>query len=224
MRRIFIMLLVMLLAQFPLYASRIDQAERLENSADVLSEIMRIPEDSIPKDLLEKAECVVIIPGAKKGAFGIGGTYGKGCMICRQGDQWSPPVMMLLTGGSYGLQIGGVETDYVLLIMNPKGRDKLLQSKVTLGGDASVAGGPKGRTATAATDVQMRAEILSYARSRGLFAGASLSGAVLKPDSGDNEDLYGTRIDPKRILTRSETVPPEADRLISLLEDYSPHS
>jgi lipid-binding SYLF domain-containing protein len=200
MKRIVISLILLSLFTFPVHASHRKQVERLKNAAEVLDEIMKIPEDSIPQDLLNKAECVVIIPSMKKAAIGVGGNYGRGVLTCRLRDTWSAPVMVQMTGGSFGLQLGGTSIDVVLLIMNKKGVDKLLQSKFTLGGDASVAGGPKGRSAAAATDVQMRAEILSYARSRGLFAGISVNGSVLKASRDDNEDLYGSRIDPKVLL------------------------
>ena len=185
-----------------------------------MSEIMGIPEGSIPKDLLRKAECVVIVPSMKKAALGIGGNYGKGCMLCRNKESWSPPVMVEMTGGSFGLQLGGTSTDVILLVMNKRGVDKLLQSKVTLGGDASAAAGPKGRSAAAMTDVQMRAEILSYARSRGLFAGIALNGSALYANGDDNEDLYGKRIEAREILSHDGTMPEAAKSLIDLLMRY----
>lgn len=204
------------------HASKSKQLERIDNSTDVLKEILNIPEDSIPKDLLSKAECVVIIPSLKKAALGIGGDYGRGILTCRVKNTWSAPVMVVMTGGSFGLQLGGTSSDVILLIMNKKGVDKLLQSKVTLGADASAAAGPKGRNAKAATDAQMRAEILCYARSRGLFAGISLDGAVLKPSSEDNEDLYGKVIDPKDVLKNGGTPPANAVPLIDILSKYPP--
>jgi len=222
MKRILICCCLFFLVSLPVHASKSKQVKRLENAADVISEIMKIPEDSIPKDLLEKAECVVVIPSMKKGAIGFGGNYGLGAVTCRLKNVWSPPVMVSMTGGSFGFQLGGTSTDIVLLVMNRKGIDKLLESKVTLGGDASAAAGPKGRTAAAATDAQMRAEILCYARSRGLFAGISINGSVLKSEGDDNEDLYGKRVDPKVLLTQGGPVPVAAHRLIDLLTKYSP--
>ena len=224
MKKLFVAFMLVLFVSLPAFASRGKQIERLENSADVLKEIMDIPEGSIPKDLLEKAECIVIIPGLKKAALGIGGDYGRGELLCRLKDRgWSPPVMVSMTGGSIGFQLGGTSTDIFLLIMNRKGVGKLLESKVTLGGDASAAAGPKGRTAAAATDAQMHAEILCYARSRGLFAGVSLNGSVLKPSEDDNEDLYGKKIDARVILYEGGEMPGEsAKRLVDELNSYSP--
>jgi len=222
MKRILICCCLLILISLPVHASKGKQVDRLENAADVISEIMKIPEDSIPKDLLEKAECVVVIPSMKKGAIGIGGNYGRGAVVCRLKNGWSPPVMVSMTGGSFGLQLGGTSTDIVLLVMNRKGIDKLLESKVTLGGDASAAAGPKGRTAAAATDAQMRAEILCYARSRGLFAGISINGSVLKAEGDDNEDLYGKPVNAKMLLTQGGPIPDGAKRLIDLLTQYSP--
>jgi SH3 domain-containing YSC84-like protein 1 len=223
MKRLFLSLAAILLMISPLYASKDKQEDRIRESTDVMKEILNIPE-GIPKDLMDKAECVVIVPSTKKAALGIGGEYGRGTILCRNRDTWSPPVMVSLTGGSFGLQLGGTSTDVVLLIMNKRGVDKLLESKVTLGGNASAAAGPKGRTASAETDVQMRAEILSYARSRGLFAGVSLDGAVLKPSGDDNEDLYGHRIDPKEVLLKGGTPPAVAVPLIDLLKHFPPAS
>lgn len=220
MRKEVLLFLVLLLAAMPLYASHSKQIERITNSTDVLKEILNIPEDTIPKSLLEKAECVVIVPSMKKAAMGIGGNYGRGVLLCRVNTTWSDPVMVSMTGGSLGFQLGGTSTDIVLLIMNRKGVDKLLQSKVTLGADASAAAGPKGRTAVAATDAQMRAEILCYARSRGLFAGVSLAGSVLKPSSEDDEDLYAKVVDPKVLLKQEAAASSPAAPLIQLLSKY----
>lgn len=213
------LLFLLLLVAIPAFASHSKQIERIGNSTDVLKEILGIPEDSIPKSLLSKAECIVIIPSMKKAAMGIGGNYGRGVLLCRVGAGWSEPVMVSMTGGSVGFQLGGTSTDIVLLIMNRKGVEKLLQSKVTLGADASAAAGPKGRTAAAATDAQMRAEILCYARSRGLFAGVSLDGSVLKPSSEDDEDLYGKPVDPK-VLLKAAGDSSAAAPLIKLLSNY----
>ena len=211
---------LILLLSIPLYASSRKQAERLLESEYVIEEIMKIPEDSIPKDLFRKAECIVIIPSMKKAALGVGGEYGRGCIVCRLKGTWSPPVMVSLTGGSFGFQLGGTSTDIILLVMNKRGIDKLLQSKFTIGVDASAAAGPKGRTAAAATDAQMRAEILCYARSRGLFAGVSINGSVLKPDRDDNEDLYGHTINSKKLLLEGGPIPAAATNLVNLLAKY----
>jgi SH3 domain-containing YSC84-like protein 1 len=212
-------LLLILCIVVPVSGSKRDQIERLQNATEVLQEILDIPE-GIPQDLLEDAECVVIIPSMKKAAFGIGGNYGKGCIVCRRGSGWTPPVMASIKGGSWGLQAGGSATDLLLLIMNRKGIQKLLESKFTIGVDGTAAAGPKGRSAAAATDAKMRAEILSYARSRGLFAGVSISGSVLKPDRGDNEDLYGRRVNEKKLLMEGGPVPASARALIVLLNRY----
>ena len=213
-----IVVLILFIA-LPAFASKRDQIERLQSATEVLQEILNIPE-GIPQDLLEDAECVVIIPSMKKAAFGIGGNYGKGPIVCRLAGGWSPPIMASIKGGSWGLQAGGSATDLVLLIMNKKGIEKLLESKFTIGVDGSAAAGPKGRTATAATDAKMRAEILSYARSRGLFAGVSINGSVLKPDRGDNEDLYGRKVNEKKLLLEGGSVPASARALINLLKRY----
>ena len=218
--RLFILSLAVLTA-VPAFASRSKQLERIEEAGVVMTEILGIPEGSIPRDLLRKAECVVIIPSMKKAALGVGGNYGKGCILCRNKETWTAPVMVQMTGGSFGLQLGGTSTDVILLIMNKRGVNKLLESKVTLGGDAAAAAGPKGRTAAAMTDAQMRAEILSYARSRGLFAGIALNGCVLHPNGDDNEDLYGKRIDARKILIQGlGAIPQAAKPLIDLLKQY----
>jgi len=179
------------------------EQERLENSAGVLEEILNIP-DGLPKELLNRAECVAIMPSVKKVALGIGGSYGKGVLVCRSGKKftgaWGAPAMYRLEGGSIGFQLGGQATDFLLLVMNPKGAESLLKSKVKLGADAAVAAGPKGRAAMAATDAFMRAEILTYSRSRGLFAGVSLEGSTLREDGGANEKLYGKKISARDIV------------------------
>src|SRR5215510_8685569 len=180
-----------------------DEKDRLESSAEVLEEILNIP-DALPKELLNKAECVAVMPSVKKFAFGVGGSYGRGVLVCRGGNKftgpWSAPAMYRLEGGSIGFQLGGQATDFLLLIMNPKGADSLLKSKVKLGADAAAAAGPKGRATAAETDVAMRAEILTYSRSRGLFAGVSLAGSTLRQDSGANEKLYGQKIEAREIV------------------------
>jgi SH3 domain-containing YSC84-like protein 1 len=202
-----------------------DTDERLQNAAEVLDEILHIPE-GIPKDLLDKAECVVVIPSVKKFALGVGGSYGRGAMICRSGEKfmgpWGAPVMYRLEGGSFGLQMGGQANDYVLLIMNPKGVRSLLKSKVKLGVDLSAAGGPKGRAATAETDVLMRTEILSYSRSRGLFAGASLEGSTLRPDDDSDRELYRQNISAQQIVEGRVAVPKSGRQLVDELQKASP--
>jgi lipid-binding SYLF domain-containing protein len=179
------------------------EEDRLRACATVLKEIIDIPDD-IPNDLLDKAECVVVFPDVKKFAVGVGGTYGRGAMTCRTGEdftgEWSAPTLMALEGGSIGFQLGGQSTDFVLLVMNEGGANSVLGSKVKLGADASAAAGPKGRSTGAATDIVMRAEILTYSRARGLFAGVSLSGSTLRPDGGANENLYGHKIKAKQLV------------------------
>lgn len=199
-----------------------DAEKRVEESATVLKEIMAISERSIPQDLLDKAECIIIIPGMKKGAFIVGANYGRGFLSCRKGRVgWSAPAGVRAEGGSVGFQIGGSETDVVMLVLNARGADKLLRSKFTLGGDASVAAGPVGRTSSAETDALMRAEILSWSRSRGVFAGIALKGATLRPDAEANRELYGKELE-NRDIVRGNTAPPRAaSTLISLLNKYS---
>src|SRR5881628_687705 len=202
-----------------------DKAEplqRLEEAAAVFKEIMSTPDRSIPQDLLDKAHCIVIVPGLKKGAFIFGAKYGKGFLSCRaKGKGWSAPGTIRVEGGSVGFQIGGSESDVIMLVMNERGATKLLASKFTLGGEGEVAAGPVGRDATAQTDATMRAEILSWSRSRGVFAGISLQGATLRQDLDDNNELYGKAYENKEILTRNIAVPAAASKLISLLGKYS---
>ena len=199
------------------------EQERLENSAQVVEEILNIP-DALPKELLNKAECVAVMPSVKKLAFGVGGSYGRGVLICRTGKQftgpWGAPAMYRLEGGSIGFQLGGQATDFLLLIMNPRGADSLLKSKVKLGADAAVAAGPKGRAAMAATDAYMHAEILTYSRSRGLFAGVSLEGSTLRQDNGANEKVYGQKISAREIVMGGNRA--GGQRLASLLQKASP--
>jgi lipid-binding SYLF domain-containing protein len=227
MRRILITTLLTLCFVSPLWAAS-KATERLQNAAIVLDEILNIP-DGIPQELLDKAECVVVIPSVKKLAMGFGGSYGRGAMVCRGGANfagpWGPPVMMALEGGSFGLQLGGTATDFVLLIMNPGGVDSLLSSKVKLGADASAAAGPKGRTASAETDAWMTAEILSYSRAKGLFAGISLQGSTLRPDGDANIDLYQRRVEAKDIVrSKGVKVPRAGTRLVNRLQKASPHN
>ena len=200
--------------------------ERLENCGRVLKEILDIP-DNIPQELIAKAECAVVIPSVVKVAFGFSGSWGRGAMICRSGEHftgpWGAPAMMRLEGGGFGLQLGGQATDFVLLIMNPRGAESLLSSKVKLGADASAAAGPKGRTATAATDAAMRAEVLTYSRSRGLFAGVSLEGSTLRQDGVANRKIYGRSITAKEIIRKGAVkAPPSGQQLVSLLNQKSP--
>jgi lipid-binding SYLF domain-containing protein len=202
------------------------EEDRLRQSATVLHEILDMP-DAVPMELLDKAECVLILPSVKKFALGLGGKYGRGAMVCRMGEdftgKWGPPSMVGLEGGNIGFQIGGEATDFLLLVMNPKGARSILKSKVKLGVDASAAAGPKGRTAEASTDALMTAEILSYSRSRGLFAGVALDGSTLRPDSGANENLYGREIEaPDIVLGSKVAVPPAGRRLVELLQKTSP--
>ncbi len=201
-------------------------ADRLQNAGEVMKEILNIPDD-IPQDLLDKSECVIVIPSVIKVAFGFSGSYGRGAMTCRTGDHfqgpWGAPSMIALEGGGIGLQLGGQATDFVLLVMNARGANAILSSKVKLGADASAAAGPKGRDASAETDATMRAEILSYSRSRGLFAGISLNGSTLRPDNGGNENIYGKKIDAKDIVLKSAVgIPTPARLLIDTLEKHSP--
>jgi lipid-binding SYLF domain-containing protein len=201
------------------------EEDRLRAGATVLKEILDIPDD-IPKDLLDKAECVIVFPDVKKFALGVGGSYGRGAMTCRTGEAytgpWSAPTLMALEGGSIGFQIGGQETDYVFLVMNDRGATSVLASKVKLGADASAAAGPKGRTAGAATDVQLRAEMLTYSRARGLFAGVSLEGSTLRPDNDGNTRVYGSQLAARDIVAGSVAVPSAAKPMVDLLNERSP--
>jgi len=200
-----------------------ETVKRLEEAATILQEVMDIADKAIPQSLLDKSECAVIVPGLKKGAFIIGGKFGRGFVSCRkkEGAGWSAPAAVRVEGGSVGLQIGGSETDVIMLVMNQRGVDRLLSSKFTLGGDASVAAGPVGRTATAETDALMTAEILTWSRTRGVFAGVSLHGATLRPDESTNKDLYGRALQNREIVSGNQATPPAASRLIGLLNKYS---
>ncbi|HUS20211.1 MAG TPA: lipid-binding SYLF domain-containing protein [Terriglobales bacterium] len=201
----------------PLWADDDKEDARIKEAGAVLKEVLDIPEN-IPQDLLEKAECVVILPSVKKFAIGIGGSAGKGVLVCRQGGKWSAPAMFRLEGMNIGLQLGGQATDFVLLVMNPKGGDALLGSKVKLGADAAAAAGPKGRTSTAATDAQMKAEILSYSRSRGLFGGVSLEGSTLRQDNGANKKIYGRDVTAREIVREGKVaIPAVAQDLLATL-------
>jgi SH3 domain-containing YSC84-like protein 1 len=223
-----LMCAVALIAVPALARDKDKEEKRLENSGRVLKEILDIPDD-IPADLLNKAECVAIFPSVLKFAIaiGIGGSYGRGVMTCRKGEHytgpWSAPSMMALEGANIGLQLGGTATDFVLLVMNPRGADAILSSKVKLGGDASAAAGPKGRTAQADTDITMRAEILSYSRARGLFAGVSLEGSTLRPNPSANRHVYGQDLSARDIIRGGKVAVPAAGRqLVSLLSQKSP--
>jgi lipid-binding SYLF domain-containing protein len=229
MRKLLALGILLALAAAPMLAARPDndkETDRLENSGMVMEEIMNIP-DNIPQDLLDKAECVIVFPSVLKAAFIVGGSYGRGAMVCRSGEHftgpWGAPSMMALEGGSLGFQLGGQATDFVLLVMNPRGATAILSSKVKLGADMSAAAGPKGRDATAATDATLRAEILSYSRARGLFAGISLEGSTLRPDNDANEKLYGKKLTATEIIRRGAvSIPPSGQKLVSLLEKKSP--
>ena len=202
------------------------ERDRLKESGQVMKEILGAPED-IPQNLLNKAECVIVLPSVKKVAVGIGGSYGRGVMTCRGGEnfdgRWSTPTMMESTGGNFGLQIGGEATDFVILVLNPRGARNMMHSKVKLGADASIAAGPKGRDASAATTASMQAEMLSYSRSRGVFGGVSLEGSTLKPDGGANENLYGKEVSAEDIIVKGAVpTPQEASLLLSTLTEHSP--
>jgi lipid-binding SYLF domain-containing protein len=208
-------------------ADRDKDEDRLKDCGTVLKEILDIPDD-IPQGLLDKADCVVVYPSVLKAAFVVGGSYGRGAMTCRKGDNfkgsWGAPTMMALEGGSFGFQIGGQATDFVLLVMNEGGARGILSGKVKLGGDASVAAGPVGRNASAETDVTLRSEILSYSRSRGLFAGISLEGSTIRPDNKANEQIYGKKLEASQIVLSDQvSVPAAGEQLVSTLNDKTPH-
>jgi lipid-binding SYLF domain-containing protein len=217
--------LTALLAAAPLFAGHDDTARRLDEAGTVLSEIMTTPDKGIPEDLLEKAQCVVVIPGMKKGAFIVGAKYGKGFLSCRSANRtgWSAPGAVRIEGGSFGFQIGGSETDVVLLVMSQHGATRLLGDHFTLGGESEIAAGPVGRAASAQTDAKLTAEILSWSRTRGVFAGVSLQGATLRADLDDNADLYGKKIGNREIIESKLAAPEAASRFLSLLNKYSPH-
>ena len=226
MKKSIVCLLVVLMSTLAAFADDEREADRVKDAGVVLKEILNIPDD-IPQDLLDKAECVIILPSVKKGALGIGGSFGRGVMLCRGGEhykgKWGAPALYALEGISIGFQIGGQATDFVLLVMNPKGAESLLYSKVKLGADASAAAGPKGRTAEGATDIVMDAEILSYSRNKGLFAGVSLEGSTLRSDGSANEKLYGRKLSAKEIIRQGKVgIPASARALVSLLDAKSP--
>jgi lipid-binding SYLF domain-containing protein len=221
--RVRIAVLIAMVAGSIAFAKENKTAQRLDDAATVISEIMDTPDKGIPQDLLDRAQCVIVVPGLKKGAFILGGKYGKGVVSCRKsgGAGWTAPASIRIEGGSVGFQIGGAESDVVMLLMNERGMQKLMQSKFTLGGEGEVAAGPVGRNATAQTDALMHAEMLSWSRSRGIFAGISLQGATLRQDLDDNKELYGKAYETKDILNGNVAVPGAASKLISLLGKYS---
>ena len=226
MKRFFSVVLALSLLALPISADEKKVTDRLDNCGTVLKEILNIPDD-IPRDLLDKAECVIVYPSVLKAAFIVGGSYGRGAMTCRTGEHytgpWSAPTMMALEGGSFGLQLGGQATDFVLLVMNPRGAHAIINNKVKLGADASAAAGPKGRDANASTDVSLRAEVLSYSRARGLFAGISLEGSTVRPDGEGNELLYGKKVDASDIVFKGAVaVPPSGRVLVTTLNKKSP--
>jgi len=227
MKNILLLVAVMVLAGLPASAQK-DENNRIKNAGTVMTEILNIP-DNVPTDLLDKAECVIVMPSVMKFAIGFGGSYGRGVMTCRSGKEfsgpWSAPSMMALEGGSFGFQLGGQATDFVLLVMNQRGANSILTSQVKLGGDMAAAAGPIGRDAAASTDVTLRAEILSYSRSRGLFAGISLEGSTIRPDNDGNERLYGKGVSAKDIVINSAIRPPASARLLlATLDRKSPRN
>ena len=226
MRLSALLLVILMLEPSPAVAAKVHQ--RLARCATVVEEILNVP-DGLPRELLDKAECVVVIPSMKKFALGIGGSYGRGAMTCRRGENftgsWGSPAMVRLEGGNIGFQLGGQATDFFLLVMNPKGAESMLKSKVKLGADAAAVAGPKGRAAEAATDAYMHAEILSYSRARGLFAGVSVEGSTLRQDWKANRKLYGREIPARQVLLGSGVpVPGAGRRLVSLLQKASPRN
>src|ERR1700686_2137454 len=216
-------IMVTTLAITPLLAKNNEPVQRLDEAAAVFSEIMAAPDKGIPQELIENAHCIVIVPDLKTAAFVFGAKYGKGYLSCRnkRGSGWSAPATVRIEGGSVGFQIGGSSTDLIMLVMNERGADKLLASKFTLGAEGSVAAGPVGRTATAQTDAQLHADILSWSRSQGLFAGVALEGATLRQHLDDNNTIYGKRLSNREIITKKRRMPPEAQKLIEVLNKYS---
>jgi lipid-binding SYLF domain-containing protein len=224
MKRTWIVLFALILA-VPVMAKQDPVNQRLENSGVALTEILNIP-DNIPQSLLDSARCVIVLPSVIKAAFVFGGSYGRGAMTCRSGKKfdgpWSPPSMLVLEGGSFGFQIGGQATDFVLLVMNNRGAESLMHSKVKLGADASAAAGPVGRNAAADTDAYMRTEILTYSRARGVFAGISLTGSSLRPDKEADAQLYGSAASPEQIVEGHARMPASAAIMIRVLNQHSP--
>ena len=227
MKQILLLMVGMVLTGLPAFAQK-DENDRIQNAGKVMIEILNVP-DNLPTDVLDKAECVIVLPSVMKFAIGIGGSYGRGAMTCRSGKDfsgpWSAPSMMALEGGSIGFQLGGQATDFVLLVMNQRGADSILTSQVKLGADLAAAAGPKGRSAAASTDATMRAEVLSYSRARGLFAGISLEGSTLRPDNDGNERLYGKGTTAKDVVINSAIRPPaSAASLLATLNKQSPRN
>jgi len=219
------LILAAVVALTPLIAKDSETSERWNSAAAVFTEIMAAPDKGIPQEMLEHANCIVIVPELKSGAFIVGAKYGKGVLSCRNaaGPGWSAPANVRIEGGSVGFQIGGSSTDLIMLVMNARGMDKLLSDKFTVGGEASVAGGPVGRTTTAQTDAQMHADILSWSRTQGLFAGIALTGATLRPDLDDNATIYGSRMGNREIVTKARPIPADGKKLIDMLNKYSAH-
>jgi len=225
MKRALFVLVIATLAALPALAQQ-KETDRLEEAGQTMKDILGMPE-GIPQDLLDKAECVLVFPSVKKGAFGIGASYGRGALLCRSGENftgsWGAPSMYALEGLNIGFQLGGEATDFVMLVMNPRGADSILRSKTKLGADASAAAGPKGRTSSASTDAFMRAEVLTWSRSRGLFAGVSLEGSTLRADNSANENIYGRKIPARDIVLGGKAkAPAAAGTLISVLNQHSP--
>jgi lipid-binding SYLF domain-containing protein len=224
--RKYVLIAVCLLLVLPSFAQEKEE-DRLKESYNVLKEILGTPDKGIPRDLLDKAECVVVYPSVKKAGFIVGGQYGRGAITCRTGEDfrgpWSAPAMFALEGGSVGLQIGGEATDFVLLVMNEKGADSVMSSKVKLGADASAAAGPVGRTTSAETDIVMKAQILSWSRARGVFGGVSLAGSTMRSDDGANKNLYGKQLSAKEIVREGKVQTPDSGKpLVDLLQQTSP--
>jgi lipid-binding SYLF domain-containing protein len=214
-----ITLTLLLCSSFFLHAEA--TPKRLNSAAGVLGEIMSTPDKGIPMDLMRHAQCIAVIPGVKQGAFGVGAKYGKGFFSCRKGVDWSAPGSIRIEGGSFGFQIGAIETDVILLIMNHRGAERLLSTQFTIGGNAEAAAGPVGRSSTAQTDVSLRAEILSWSRSRGAFAGVSLQGATLRQDKEDNADIYGSKLSNKEVINGPTAWPTDGSELHSVLKRYA---
>ncbi len=229
MKKLLVTAVCLTFAAGVVYANKLNKEQRrLEECGTVMSEVLHVPDD-IPRDLLNKAECVIVIPSVKKLAFGVGADYGRGAMVCRTGEHfrghWGAPAMYALEGASVGFQIGGEATDLILLVMNDSGMNSILSSKVKLGGDASIAAGPLGRDASADTDAWMKAEILSYSRSRGVFAGVSLEGSTIRPDDDASADVYGHPMKASEIVRGEHTgVPSTGRRLVNILQKHSPEN
>jgi SH3 domain-containing YSC84-like protein 1 len=217
--KLFVIVLAFGLAALPTLVLA-DTRERLDGAAEVVRDLLNIPDKGIPADLFAKAECVIVVPSLKKAAFGVGGEYGRGFAVCRAGGGWSAPGGIRIEGGSFGFQIGGSATDVVMLVMNRKGMEKLLSSKFTLGGDASAAAGPIGRSAEAKTDALMTAEILGYSRSRGIYAGISLEGSTLREDADANDAMFGRKVSNREVLNGGVKAPESAARLLAVLAKH----